>query len=99
MTYQLIGASEKRTWKEIGFMEDNTISVPTLGVHVAPKSTMSYEKPHKTKAKVRHNNDMDSTITLTLLLLISCNITNLEYSSNPSKNSNQMRANDIITQK
>jgi len=35
MTYQLIGACEERTWKEIGFMEDTAILVPALGVHVA----------------------------------------------------------------
>jgi len=70
MTYQLIGACEKRTWKEIGFMEDNAILVPTLGVHVASKSSMSCERPHKTKARVRHNNEVDSTITSTLLLLL-----------------------------
>jgi len=44
-------------------MEDNTILLPSLGVHVASKSSMSCERPHNTKAKVRHNNEVDSTIT------------------------------------
>jgi len=51
-------------------MEDNTILVPSLGVHVTSKSSMSRERPHKTKSRVRHNNEVDSTITSTLLILL-----------------------------
>jgi len=68
LTYQLIGAYEERTWKEIGFMEDTTILVLALGVHVTSKPIMSCEIPHKTKSKQRQNIEVDATVTSALHL-------------------------------